>query len=394
MSNRQLKEGVLKEIVKYCEPTEIPSIFALWTGIISVSAALRRDAFIDLGYFTVYPNLYVVLVAGSARCRKSTSIRVAYNFIKSVRPSIKIMSQKMTTEALIGSLAGFNTKDDNTVVKSAEGIAIVDELATLVDKNAFASGMVQVLTKLYDCDDFPYETRARGVEMIQNPCLTLFGGSTLHWIKECIPPVAIGGGFTSRVVFVYRDAIEKVVAWPSITEENKKRFDMIVHDLNEISKIRGSFALDDKAKKLYEDEYNDFKLNNELFDNPNLTGYAGRRHVTLLKLSMIVSASEKDSRLITEDDMAIAIKILKNAEVHMPYVLAQISSGPTGDVCEELLSIIKRRKFIDRKSLINKMKHKLTSREISVLLETLIEAGVVRFEDKGSEVIYYYTGKD
>ncbi|MHA2068623.1 MAG: hypothetical protein ACXABY_30030, partial [Candidatus Thorarchaeota archaeon] len=226
--SRMCKSGIIEEVCKYCEETEIPSTFALWTSIFMVNEALGRDCFIDQGHFTVYPNMYVVLVAGSAKCRKSTSINIATKFLRQVVPEIKILSQKMTPEAMISALSG-RKKEDSQIIEEAVGCFINDELSTLIDRGTFTSILIPVLTKLYDCEDFEYETKARGQERVKNPCLSIYGGSTVQWIKEAIPVHAIGGGFTSRIVFVYRASRERSIAWPTKSEINATREHKIVH---------------------------------------------------------------------------------------------------------------------------------------------------------------------
>lgn len=392
---RKLPSGILRGIVEYCQDTEVPGIFALWSGISVVSATLGRDCFVSQGHFVVYPNMYIVLVAGSAKCRKSTSINIASRFIESVRPKIKTLSQKMTPEALIGTLSGMmGGEEGSTIITAhAEGIAIVDELATMIDANAFKSGMIPILTKLYDCEDFQYETRGRGLEEVSNPCMSILGGSTLHWIKEAIPQVAIGGGFTSRVIFVYRDQVEKLIPWPTKSDTNDKVKADIIHDLNVVAKIRGPFAFNEEAKKVYSEEYVRFIKKSPFFDNKNLAGYSGRRHVLILKISMIVAASERDSRVVDKDDVNVAINILKDAEETMPDVLAQISSEPIGDVCEEVLHIVRHRQTIGRRDLLKLMRHKLVARDLDVILDSLCEMGIINSEISGKNINYIYIGK-
>jgi hypothetical protein len=390
---RVLKDGILAGICKYCENTEIPSIFALWAGISTVSAAMGRDCFIDQGHFTVYPNLYIVLVAGSAKCRKSTSINTATRFLEKMKPPVKLISQKMTTEALIGSLAGTAVANETTVINQAEGIAVVDELATLIDANAFKTGMIPLLTKLFDCEDFPYETRSRGIEYVRNPCMSILGGSTLHWIKESVPVVAIGGGFTSRVIFVYRDSFEKLIAWPTKNEDMLNMQEAVVHDLNEVTKLRGNFGFTDDAIKLYSTEYETFIKTSVLFTNKNLAGYAGRRHVLLLKLCMVVAASDKDTKLVNEQDVQVAIKILTNAETNMPKVLSAISSEVAGDLFEEVFNIIKGQKIITRSMLLRKLSNKLTARDLTVITETLVETQLISVQIDGEQVKYVFVGE-
>jgi hypothetical protein len=204
------------------EETEVPQIFSLWGGISAVSAALGRDCFIDQGHFTVYPNLYIVLAAGSAKCRKSTIITVVKQLLDAIEPPIHTLSQKSTPEALIGALCGMEAEGESRIISRATGVAVVDEMSTLIDRNSFKSGMIAILTKLYDCGDFDYRTRGRGLEIIREPCLSILGGSTLQWIKEAIPIASIGGGFTARVIFIHQDEPADLIPWPVRSPEMRQ----------------------------------------------------------------------------------------------------------------------------------------------------------------------------
>ncbi len=383
MSMRKLPDGVLKSFAKFTENTEIPAIFSLWVAISTVSACLGRDCFVDFGHFVIYPNMYVVLVAGSAKCRKSTSIAAGRKFMENVNPKIKMLSQKMTPEALIGALSGMTAETTSIILNEAEGILVVDELATLIDRNAFKTGMIPVLTKLFDCEDFHYETRGRGIEDIRNPCLSILGGSTIEWIKESIPLAAIGGGFTSRVVFVFKDSFGRLVPIPFLSEADKVLKTLIAHDLDEIAKMRGGFAMNDEATKLYEKEYIRFMTDSNLFQDINLSGYAGRRHIMLLKVAMIISASVRDTRLIDDIDMRIAISAMSMVERDMPKVLKSIRSEFVGDVAEEILALIMHAGVLSRSALVKKMAYKLSSQQLDIILRTLME-----YEDEvGNKII-------
>jgi len=390
---RRLTDGVINGFCAFTKNTEIPTIFSLWAAISGISAALGRDCFVERGYLTTYPNLYIVLVAGSAACKKSSAIMLTDAIIGKLKQKVHVLSQKMTTEALIGSLSGMTAKDSTLILDEACGILIVDELSTLIDKNAFKTGMISLLTKLYDCKDFPYETRGRGIELIKNPCVSIFGGSTLHWIKASIPQEAIGGGFTSRVIFVYKDKNEKMEDWPELSDENRKLYSDIIHDLDEIAKMRGGFGVTKEARELFKSEYYNFRTNSPLITNVNLAGYAGRRDTTLLKLCMVVSAAASDERVITANDMTMAIKALKLVENDMPKILQVISSEFVGDVCEQVLVLIMNSGGLPRQQLIKAMKHRLTVRQLDVVVETLVEEGVVKSVRDGSQVTYTFCGE-
>ena len=122
--SRQLDEGILKAFCKYTQNTEIPSIYALWCAISTVSVSLGRDCFIDMGHYTIYPNLYIVLVAGSGKCKKSTSIGVAEYFLNRVTPEIRIFAQKATPEALIGALSKLKGDEENNIKVFADATTV------------------------------------------------------------------------------------------------------------------------------------------------------------------------------------------------------------------------------------------------------------------------------
>jgi hypothetical protein len=387
---RKLK-SVLESICKYTEDTEIPGIFSLWVGVSTIGTALGRNVYIDQGFFQVHPNTYIVLVANSACSRKSTSIGIGQRFLQNIHPSINMFSQKMTPEALIGSLSGLDLNNSNdSIIPSAVGIAIADELSTLIDKNSFATGMIALLTSLYDSKDFEYNTRGRGKEPVKNPCLSILGGSTIHWIKESIPEVAIGGGFTSRIVFVYKDKMEKLVPWPFMTEENKQLEKDIIHDLNDISNMRGPFGISDEAKELYKDEYCNFHKTSTLIHNDNTAGYANRRNFTLLKIAMIISASESSGRVIETRHLKIAIKMLEHVEKDIPFIIKSIVSKEVGDIFEQIIKFIMRQRVVSKAELIRQYRHKMPSRDLQVLVDTLVEEGVIRVELEDGCLNYVY----
>ncbi len=380
---RQLKKGILDAMTRYTINLETSAIFTLWCGISAISAALGRDCCLDLGYFTIYPNMYIVLAASSAKCRKSTAIRIAGKFMKNCEPKIKVLSQKTTAEAIIGNLSGTSVKEENMLVNEADGILIVDEMVTLIDKNAFKSGLIPVLTSLYDCDNFKYETKARGIEEIVNPCLSILGGTTIENLKESIPIAAIGSGFTSRIMFIYKSGMDKIVAFPELSDEAKKLQSMIQVDLNDVVKLRGKFTLDKDAKQIYENEYVDFMENSKLFDDPNLDGYAGRRHVNLLKVAMVMSADLENKLIINRKDMLIAIAAMKLAEKDMSQVLKSVRSEFVGEVAEEVINLIRSYRTITRSVLVKKMSYRLSAQQLDIILNTLLEYD----NDKGGKLL-------
>lgn len=390
--SRKCNPGIIEEICRYYQETEVPSTFALWMAIFGVNECLGRDCFIDQGHFTVFPNMYIVIVAGSAKCRKSTAINVITDFLRKVEPQIKILSQKMTPEAMISALSGTAIKDKSKAIEEAVGCFINDELSTLIDRGTFSSILIPVLTKLYDCKDFEYTTKLRGEEAVRNPCLSILGGSTIQWIKEAVPIHAIGGGFTSRIIFIYRADRDRKIAWPTRSQENIDRAARIVHDLNEVARMHGAFGVTEEAIALYTDEYDTF-LDGPMSANPYLSGYAGRRHITLLKVAMAFSSSRSNEKEIIKQDIWRGIQALQSAEGGMDTVMRAITSEPTGDICEFVMTMIMTAGSIFRQKLIYDTRHRISHREVDVILEGLMQTGYVKRILVDNKVAYKYVKK-
>ena len=115
------KKDFLSSFVEYLEDTEVPEEFALWCGVAGVGCALGRNIFLDMSAFKVFPNEYIVLIAGSGRCRKSTAINAVTDLCWELDPLPNMISQKLTAEALIDAI---RVKSDETgKIKSSAGIA-------------------------------------------------------------------------------------------------------------------------------------------------------------------------------------------------------------------------------------------------------------------------------
>src|SRR4029077_7001818 len=98
----------------------------------------------------------------------------------------------ITPEALIGSLQESTDKE----TKISYGLILASELSVFLGADAIKSGMIPILTDLYDSkDNWEYKTRIRGRETIPHVTISMLGASTMDWIKTSIPIEAIGGGF-------------------------------------------------------------------------------------------------------------------------------------------------------------------------------------------------------
>jgi hypothetical protein len=250
----------LKDFVNFCSGTEIPSIFAMWCGISGISAALGRRCYIDMGTYSVYPNFYILLVAGSGRNRKSTSIKQIEKVIKQLQPIPNLISQSITPQGLIDAIKVTEVNDSKHLLReTCTGFVIIEELATFLNRKSYEAGLGSLLIPLFDCTDhYEYKTVSRGAETITNACLGLLAASTVDWIRNAIPEDAIGGGLTSRFIFVYVEEPPAPVARTAFPPEKKALQEHLTRQLNQIQTIDGEFSLTEEAWLYYDAKYKEF----------------------------------------------------------------------------------------------------------------------------------------
>ena len=372
----------LKQYLTLSEGTEIPDIFALWCGLSTLSAALGRNVWIDMSIFNIYPNMYIVLIASSGRCRKSIAISQLESLTSKMDPGLNLIAQKLTPEALIEAM-----RDKKEGYH--QSFAVIDELVNFLNKRAYEQGLGGLLIALYDCkESFEYRTKSRGKEKLKNTCLGLLGGATMDSMREVIPLDAIGGGLTSRMLFVYVKNPMPPVPRPRKKEEHEAIKRELILRLDQIALLKGEFSLTKEAWAFYDNDYINFYNSSPLYENKHLKGYASRRHTHMLKLSMLFSIAETNKMIVELSHIEQALALLIDTETHLVEIFDQITSTETGSRVDLIRSFIHKRGDCSLEDLQRAFSRQLTARELGELTQTLIAGGEIEFYSNGRKVFY------
>jgi hypothetical protein len=343
---RQLGEGWLLAYREYTKQSESPEPFHLWVGMSAISAALRRHVWIKQGHYTIYPNIYVVLVAPSGQCKKSTALNIGLRLIRQV-PGVVIESNKLTPQSLIHTLSGgmisvtqnqgpagpqtpeelkeavrqhaasISTKN-GSIILTTECTAVIasTELSVTIGKDAEQNGLLGLLTDLYDCHDhWSYNTRGRGREELENVYLTILAATTPNWLGNSIPIDAIGDGFTSRILFVSQLKRRHDNPRPTLSPEEVLLGKILIEDLKHIAGLRGEMNLTPEADKYYDSWYRN-RPKSDLDERFN--GYLERKPDHLLKIAGLVSISASDRLIIEKKHIDMSLELLAMLETNMP----------------------------------------------------------------------------
>ena len=156
------------------------------------------------GTISFYPNMYVVLVGPSGKCRKGTAMSQGYDFLKEM--GTKMAAESTTREALIQALQQSNdTQVDpvtNKMYLHASLTIYSQELTVFLGYNNVA--LMSDLTDWYDCrSSWTYRTKHQGTDEIIGVYVNLIGATTPELLQTALPRDAIGGGLTARMIFVF-----------------------------------------------------------------------------------------------------------------------------------------------------------------------------------------------
>lgn len=363
--------------MEYTMEQESPKCFHQWVGIAMISAVLGRNIYIPRVKYTTHPNLYIILVAGSAKCRKSVSISVGKDLLYGLKEPPTIFAQKITTEALIEALDKSKKND------CCFGLILASELSVFLGSDAIKSGIIPALTDLYDSPrDWVYHTRGRGKESLHNVTLSMLGASTKDWLRASIPAEAIGGGFTSRIIFVFEDEPSKLVLFGAGDAHLQTLKSDLIFDLEDMRKIRGEVKFTDGAKgaawEWYQEE--SCKIHDEKVD-----GYFGRKHDTMFKVATILAVASSSDLLVCEPHIHKALELLERNEQYLNSVMESVVSTSFGGNTDKIFHMIKKFRDISHVELLGKCWRYSTATEMAEIMKTLVESGeIIEYLDKNN----------
>ncbi len=355
----------LQSYMEYTRRTESPDIFHLWSGVATLACACGRSIQMDRGAYCLFPNFYIILVADSAMCRKSLAEKTAAKII--TKAGISVFADLMTKEAIIQRAATLTKKTGR-----AEITMCSSELSASMPKQAAESGTLAFLTDVFDCPDtWDYETKTKGIEQLKNVCPNILAASTPRWLYKSVPPDAIGGGFTSRVIFVFSEDATKEEAFPEL--DRALEADLIA-DLAEIRQLQGDFALDAVARKVFGDWYSYVRKMPAL---DGMDGVMGRLHDHVLKLSVLLSVAGGSSMVVGAAELEMAMQMMKQImDASRPSIFAPEVLQKQDKIRSQIRMFMR----IEHSDLVRKNGNSLHAQEIRLCCEALEQSGEIIVE--------------
>lgn len=399
MEDERSLDDWIGSYLKMTDRTEPSLIFREWVAASCVAAVLQRKCYLHWEGI-LFPNLYVVLTGGSGWARKGTALRPGKQLLSSI--GLPLVAEKITTEALIKYIREQQSfsKDQQTNVQSIHSSVTVmsQEFSVFLGHNN--PELISILTDLYDHtgETWEYKTKTQGVFDIQGPYINLIGATTPELMQQMLPKEALAGGLLSRIIFVYSKRREKVVAVPHWGKAEEDLFEKLKEDLDKIYLMSGQFEVKLDGEDSFLDEWIPWYStmeDNLPFDDPRFNAYFSRRPVHILKLCMIMSASEGGSKLITARTFRRALDLLSRTELYMQDAFGAYGRYEYGDLSNMVLQDLVKEGRITMKYLMNKYSYDADDVTLAKVVAVLKKRGLCELEAdrKTGDVIIIHKGE-
>ncbi len=390
MGERELDDW-LSGYMAFTEQTEPPVLYRKWVAISTVAACLQRKCYVQW-HKIIYPNQYIVLVGSSGKCRKTEAMYPSEAMLKKL--GIKMTANSVTREALVRQL-----KDSKTLALNAEDQLMAQHCSLTVFSKELTvflghnnPDLMAWLVDWYDCDDdWTYETKNKGTDHVRGVYVNLIGATTPRLIQSAMPKDAIGGGLTSRIMFVFEAQKGKRVHYPIPSQATKELGGRVLNDLERIYALQGQFKLSEGFMEFWGPWY-DKNEDQPPFTDESLDGYLSRRPTHLFKISMALSACRSDEMVIRRKDSERALALMVDTERKMQHTFRGMGKSKYADVLVAIQVVLAKAGKMDVAELLDRFSSDVMKKELLEILYTLEAMKKVKIDTTGERLVVRYLG--
>lgn len=328
-----------------------------------------------MGSYEISPNLYIMFIGPAGGPRKTTTVQYAEELLEEIGDVTKA-PELVTKESLF-----------STIVKAPDNsmCIIAPEFGEFIVKSG--PEMYGFLTNAYDGKRrLAGSTISRGAEIANRPCVNLLGATTPEWVAENMPESVIGGGYASRVIFIYEETVrrrklffDKLEEEVGLSEEQIQEMRLnLQHDLLHIAEnLAGEISLTPEARDYMENWY----VNNANIPQNTeykVQGFLNRRPTHVLKLAIIHHIAYSDELLVNLVDIKTAIDIVLDIEKGLSQTFSAVGKNPYTVDIKRILSFITEKGKVSEQDIKRNFYHVALPEKLDALISSLMQAGYVK----------------
>jgi energy-coupling factor transporter ATP-binding protein EcfA2 len=383
--SRVLKKPFHESFIDCVSPhTDIPDTFIIWSALSLVGAALKNNVYFQIGTYTLYPNMFIVLV-GPPGVGKGASMNILEQMIIDTKPNqvVNTLSDRITAERIIERISdGWSTAPQLKNMQLVLGkndhncLLFISEIRVLLGASDW---MLEFLEEAWSKTTYEYQTKNKGNVAIDNMCCSLLAASVPDFLRNVNREahMVITGGFSSRCLFIYAENPSKDLPFPEPLKKNVKSkalYDNLVLDLQEIGTLRGEFVIDTGARLRFETFLRLNRAASSKDDSEAVANFRARIKAHILKLAMIFSVSRDNSLHISDMDMVNAIAEIQKILASLSKLFRGAGEGMDAAVTARVQDFIEKYGRVSKKEIFKALHRHLNSPETLDRILYVLEA--------------------
>jgi len=382
---------MLSDYLEFTHRSESPDAYHKWTCLSMISGIIGKKCWLNFNYFSIYPNMYLVLVSLPGVGKKSTSMRIGKKMVTDSGSEICITQDALTPQALMIEMEdAFRTiETPNKKLYSSSSLTLFSsELVTLLGAGA---GMVEFLTDIYDSDkSFEYKTKNAGKLTIDNPCLNVIGCATTETFSNKILQDAVAGGFISRAVVVYANDAKVISPFEMPSKSALTARARVVSRYAQIGELYGEILFSTAAKDHFETWYT--KTFSEMAKNKTGMEFDSRLHVHVARTAMLLALSDI-STIIELKHLEYAIEMLNEVAHYMKLVRMSAGASKYSESQLKILSAINTFGSVAEEDILTLFMGDTTIEEFGEQMELMMRVGYIKLEVDNHKRYFVITPK-
>jgi hypothetical protein len=328
-----------------------------------------------------------MLVARSG-LRKGFPVKIAQKLVEALDVT-KVISGRNSIQAIILELSRQWTLESGKVLNDAHAFVVNDELGSLLVEDPSAQ---TILTTLYDSfyhSNWTDTLKSDGRKVLKDICITMLSATNQVHLTEFLDTTSVTGGFIGRTLIIYEEKKSRINAL--IDDDEIVEMDLLplISRLKVISEIKGQMILEKASKDLYRSWYKEYNEKMELNTSDDETGTSERLHDHILKISTLLSLSERDDRIITPQHIEDSIDLCTSFTTSVKRITLGRGKSESSDKTRVVLEyLISQPDYsTTRKKLLRAKYGDLDAIDLDKILDTMTQAGIVNQTNTPSGLI-------
>jgi hypothetical protein len=372
-------------------------------AFIALSTLLAGSVRLPTRYGSVFPNLWIMILADTTLTRKSTAMDLSMDLVLEIDESLLLATD--------GSIEGFMTA--LATRPGRVSLFLRDEFTGFMDQMAkkdYMSGFKEFLTKLYDGRSQKRLLRKEEI-YIKDPRLVVFAGGIKSKMQRLVTYEDVESGFIPRFVFVTAESdLSKVKPLGPPVEENLEARAAILRELREIAaahvhtepvifkdrvvgarEVPTEVTMSVRAWARYnevEQTLNQLGVDSGQELRDIMIPMYSRLASSILKAAILLAASRCLEGPVEVEELDI-IRAAAYGDTWRRYaqdIIMNVGKGPVEHKIEIVLHAIQRRGNFARSKLMQT--YHLTAREMDDIEKTLIGRGLIAKGGEGRAASY------